>query len=44
MNELEGMINGLLSNPEEMKKLMDMAGKILNTDNSDSAKKNRRNE
>jgi len=39
MNELEGMINGLLSNPEEMKKLMDMAGKILNTDNSDSAKK-----
>ena len=39
MNELEGMINGLLSNPEEMKKLMDMAGKILNTDNTDSAKK-----
>ena len=39
MNELEGMINGLLSNPEEMKKLMDMAGKIINTENKSSAGK-----
>lgn len=39
MNELEGMINGLLSNPEEMKKLMDMAGKILNTENTGSVGK-----
>ena len=29
MNELEGMINGLLSNPDEMKRIMDMAGKLM---------------
>jgi hypothetical protein len=29
MSELEGMINGLLSNPDEMKKIMDMAGKLM---------------
>lgn len=32
MSDLEGMINGILSNPDEMKKIMDMAGKILNTE------------
>lgn len=32
MSDLEGMINGILSNPDEMKKIMDMAGKIMNTD------------
>jgi hypothetical protein len=39
MNELEGMINSLMSNPEEMKKLMDMAGKILNPDSTGSSGK-----
>lgn len=39
MNELEGMINSLMSNPEEMKKLMDMAGKILNTDSTGPTQK-----
>ncbi len=29
MSDLEGMINGILSNPDEMKKIMDMAGKIM---------------
>lgn len=29
MSELEGMINGILSNPDEMKKIMEMAGKIM---------------
>lgn len=29
MDDLEGMINGILSNPEEMKKIMDMAGQIM---------------
>ena len=32
MSDLEGMINGILSNPEEMKKIMDMAGKIMGPD------------
>ena len=32
MSDLEGMINGILSNPDEMKKIMDMAGKIMGTD------------
>ena len=32
MSDLEGMINGILSNPEEMKKIMDMAGKIMGSD------------
>jgi hypothetical protein len=36
VNELEGMINGLLSNPGEMKKLMDAAGKILNSNDINS--------
>lgn len=31
MSDLEGMINGILSNPEEMKKIMDMAGKLMGT-------------
>jgi len=30
VSDLEGMINGILSNPDEMKKIMDMAGKIMN--------------
>lgn len=29
MNELEGMINGLLSNPEEMKKIMEIANSVM---------------
>ena len=29
MNELEGMINGLLSNPEEMQKIMDIANSVM---------------
>lgn len=32
MSDLEGMINGILSNPDEMKKIMDMAGKIMGPD------------
>ena len=32
MSDLEGMINGILSNPDEMKKIMDMAGKIMGTE------------
>ncbi|MGI5984370.1 MAG: hypothetical protein GXY01_06735 [Clostridiales bacterium] len=34
MNEMEGMINKLLSNPDDMKKIMDMAGQIMGTDSS----------
>ena len=29
MSELEGMINSVLSNPDEMKKIMEMAGKLM---------------
>lgn len=29
MNELEGMINGLLSNPDEMKKIMNIASSVM---------------
>lgn len=29
MNELEGMINGLMSNPEEMQKIMDIANSVM---------------
>lgn len=29
MNELEGMINSVLSNPDEMKKIMDMANSLM---------------
>jgi len=36
VNELEGMINGLLSNPEEMKKLVEMAGKIIGPESQGS--------
>lgn len=36
MSELEGMINGILSNPDEMKKIMDMAGKIMGQDGGGS--------
>ncbi|MFB0919898.1 MAG: hypothetical protein QMB62_03305 [Oscillospiraceae bacterium] len=32
MSDLEGMINGILTNPEEMKKIMDMAGKLMSTE------------
>ena len=32
VSDLEGMINGILSNPDEMKKIMDMAGKIMNSE------------
>ncbi|MEG0035560.1 MAG: hypothetical protein RR147_01785 [Oscillospiraceae bacterium] len=34
MNELEGMISGLLSNPDEMKKIMEMAGAMFGGDKS----------
>ena len=37
MSDLEGMINGILSNPDEMKKIMDMAGKIMGSQNGDSS-------
>ncbi len=33
MNELEGMINGLMSNPEEMQKIMDIANSIMGGQN-----------
>ena len=36
MDDLEGMINGILSNPDEMKKIMDMAGKIMGGTPSDA--------
>lgn len=29
MNELGGMLNSILSNPDEMKKIMDMANQIM---------------
>ena len=32
MSEMEDMVNGILSNPEEMKKIMDMAGKLMGTE------------
>ncbi|NCB74711.1 MAG: hypothetical protein EOM51_08215 [Clostridia bacterium] len=37
MSDLEGMINGILSNPDEMKKIMDMAGKIMGSQSGASA-------
>lgn len=37
MSELEGMINGILSNPEEMKKIMDMAGKIMGSEGGNAS-------
>lgn len=37
MSDLEGMINGILSNPDEMKKIMDMAGKIMGTEGDSPA-------
>ena len=37
MSDLEGMINGILSNPDEMKKIMDMAGKIMGPQGGASA-------
>lgn len=36
MNDLEGMINGILSDPDQMKKIMDMAGQIMGTDGGNS--------
>lgn len=36
MSDLEGMLNGILSNPEEMKKIMDMAGKLMGTENGET--------
>ena len=36
MSDMEGMINGILSNPEEMKKIMDMAGKLMGTEGSEA--------
>ena len=37
MSDLEGMINGILSNPEEMKKIMEMAGKIMGPESGSGA-------
>jgi len=37
VSELEGMINGILSNPEEMKKIMEMAGKIMGSESGNSS-------
>jgi len=37
VSDLEGMINGILSNPDEMKKIMDMAGKIMNNEGTPAA-------
>ncbi len=37
MSDLEGMINGILSNPDEMKKVMEMAGKIMGSQGGASA-------
>jgi len=37
VSDLEGMINGILSNPDEMKKIIDMAGKIMNTEGNPTA-------
>ncbi len=36
MSDLEGMINGILSNPEEMKKIMDMAGKLMGAEGGET--------
>ena len=36
MNELEGMINGLLSNPEEMQKIMDIANSVMESSGTPS--------
>ncbi|MEA4896335.1 MAG: hypothetical protein VB064_13905 [Oscillospiraceae bacterium] len=37
MSELEGMINGILSNPDEMKKIMEMAGKLMGSEDGDAS-------
>jgi len=37
VSELEGMINGILSNPEEMKKIMEMAGKIMGPESGNNS-------
>lgn len=37
MNNLEDMISSVLSNPDEMKKVMDMAGTLFGGANSDAA-------
>lgn len=36
MNDLEGMINGILSDPDQMKMIMNMAGQIMGSNGSDS--------
>ena len=37
MNDLEGMINGLLSNPDDMKKIMDMASQLMGSEGAKAA-------
>ncbi len=37
MSDLEGIINGILSNPEEMKKIMDMAGKFMGNEGGETS-------
>lgn len=39
MNDLEGMINGVLSDPDQMKMIMDMAGQLMGSNGSDSPPK-----
>ena len=36
MSDLEGMISGILSDPDQMKKIMDMAGQIMGSSGNDS--------
>lgn len=36
MDNIEDMINGVLSNPEQMKKVMELAGTFLGGENSNS--------
>ncbi|MEG1541688.1 MAG: hypothetical protein RR372_07055, partial [Oscillospiraceae bacterium] len=37
MNELEGMINSVLSNPDEMKKIMEVASSLFGGQQSETA-------
>ncbi len=39
MSELEGMLNSVLSNPEEMKKIMEMANSIMSSNAAESVEK-----
>jgi len=37
VSDLEGMISGILSDPDQMKKIMDMAGQIMGSSGNDSS-------